>query len=159
MTSPTIRARIPVLIARRRRSAGAWSSESASWPARTTFTSDDVWVDGLSLAAVAASGETPIVVTGRTKGCVLLVHVDVVVPRLGRTPRQVWVDADLSHGAVRVEHARALGHHTDRLARWAVRSAYRESGHDPVRLPEDLGWGDVVAVPCLADLTVSDVAL
>lgn len=128
------------------------------WPERITLTADDVLVDGRSLRTLATRVETPFVVTCAPEGSVLLVSVDVLVPRLSHSPRQAWVDADLSSAVLRQAHARVLGRHSDHLVRTVLRSAYLEPRQPLVRLPRDLRAGDVLAVPCVGDLSVSDLA-
>jgi len=141
-----------------------------SWPERTHASVTDVVVAGVSLCRLAEVCGTPVVHTAAaampgTRGLpsptedravVVLTITDVAVQGESATIDldgcvdgigASWREMRLL-GRASTEHVRSFG-----LARCGVRGA----GADSVVLPGDLRAGDLVAVPCEAPLSLSEL--
>ncbi len=139
---PTLRASIPDPL------------DPRLWPPRTTATTTDVLVDGLSLLHVAHVGGSPSTSPDRAAGrvpSVIVVRVVAVAEHPDGEP-VVFIDGDADAAGAVWEEARLIGRVStvrDRVA--AVRPAppYGTSATRSVALlPGDLREGDLLAMPC-----------
>jgi hypothetical protein len=137
------------------------------WPKGTVQTRDDVIVDGLSLAAAAAEGHTPLVRIGPATASfsatpqrfitVLLCRVERIGHAENSRRPQLWVDAELDHCELILSAARLVGRE-GAARRRRMELCPRPNGSARwIRLPIDIAAGDVVAVPCEGTTPLSDV--
>ena len=133
----------------------------ACWPDDSVHTSDDVIVNGTSLVHAARSGATPLVQIGPAGGLwpreatSVPPFITVVLSRveeidLSSTPRHpdVWIDAEIARCRPLLSAVRLIGRTSGSPRR---RMHLRPGDGSPagwVRLPADVGRGDLLVIPC-----------
>jgi hypothetical protein len=148
----------------------ARSTEAAYWPSGTQHTPDDILLQGVSLAAAARDGRTPLVriaeahaASGRQPGrqefvTVLVTRVEYV-DQLGILQRpDIWIDAVLSGCEPIACAARIIGRPTTAHRRKARMLSENSPGtHLDAKLPSDVRAGDLIAIPCAGTVPRSQV--
>ncbi|WP_375384822.1 hypothetical protein [uncultured Microbacterium sp.] len=145
--------------------------ESSFWPAGTQHTLDDILFHGVSLAAAARGGRTPLVRIGEAgtahrEEASRQEFVSVVVARvefidhLGVLQKpDIWIDAALSLCQPIVSAARIIGRTTTERRKKVRMLAESEPGtHTDLKLPADIRAGDLLAIPCVGTVPRSQIA-
>lgn len=152
------------------RAAAAHQTDAVCWPAGTQHIPDDILLQGVSLAAAARDGHTPLVriaeadaapgdPAGRQKFVTVLVTRVEYVDQLGVLQRpDIWVDAVLSGCEPIVSAARIIGRRTTTHRRRTRMLSENSPGtHLDAKLPSDVRAGDLIAIPCTGTVPRSHV--
>lgn len=140
------------------------------WPEGTVHTSDDVIINGTSLAYSAHAEQTPAVRIGAAGVpwpkysrslerfiTVVLTRVEQMQYSTQTRKPEIWVDAELERCRPILSAARLIGRESTR-----TRKRMRLQPHSSVRpawvwLPGDIVVSDLIVVPCDGTLPLSDV--